>query len=214
MRKELCKENIRWRPINRKRHFVPESQVLRLCHRIHDEALPILYGENIYRYHAKVSIYNDLDYIKKGFPDQNLHLIRHLIVKVRREDDHEAITPDSLVFMIDYFRTRGCKLKTFTLAFFGPRYDDSEEEELYPPMIRSIAQSAKLVECVLALDVREKLTVSVQDHVDENPRDLVRSMVGEMMNRLKTWTLAVEEEEVRRFSGRVDKRLTLHMTPT
>ena len=46
--------------------------------------------QNIFLYSCDMSIFNNEGYINVGFPDQNIHLIKHLEIKVNIENGVET----------------------------------------------------------------------------------------------------------------------------
>ena len=122
--------------------------------------MPILYGENTFFYSCDVSIFNNEDYIKAGFPDQNLHLIRHLEIEVEPKTDFETILPISVAATIQYFTRRSCELQTFRLLLRDfDHYDLLSDEFGDHGLLALISDTGEVYAALFELQVSQSLTI-------------------------------------------------------
>ena len=156
-RAERAISNIRSHPV---RDFSPETAILRTCRQIYVEAVSILYGENYFSYSCDVSIFNSEDYIKVGFPDQNVHLIRHLEIEVDPKPNFEPISPISVAATIQYFARRGCELQTFSLYLEDFELHDPLSEECDDHvLLDSIGGAGEVCAALVELQVSQSLNI-------------------------------------------------------
>lgn len=101
-----------------------EHDILRTCRQIHDEALPLLYGENVfYDYvedHGPWGAHRD--YLQNyGFPCHHLDLMRHVNLKIEwQTNDVDDYTARS----IQYYVQDRAALMTFTMRLGHRSYKE------------------------------------------------------------------------------------------
>ena len=158
-RAERAISNTRSHPV---RDFSPKTAILRTCRQIYGEAVSILYGENTFLYSCDVSIFNNEDYIKVGFPDQNVHLIRHLRIEVEPKSDFEPILPISVAATIQYFARRGCELQTFDLLLEDYKHRDPLSEEFDDHnLLDLIGGTGEVCNALVELQVSQRLIIFI-----------------------------------------------------
>lgn len=121
--------------------------------------MPVLYGKNTFWYSCDMSILNDEDYLKVGFPDQNLQQIKHLKLQVQPKVDVEPILPVSVAATIQYFVNRGCDLQTFRMLL------DEQKHSL----LRAVAFSNEVCAALAGLKVSKTLTISISYSEQRTP---------------------------------------------
>ena len=108
-----------------------------------------------------MSIFNDEDYLKVGFPDQNLQQIKHLALLVQPKVGAEPILPVSVAGTIQYFVNRGCDLQIFELLL-DERFDDSDvDDDEKNSLLRAVAFSSEVCAALVGLKVSNTLTISI-----------------------------------------------------
>lgn len=157
-RAQRALSNLRSQPV---RDFSPESAILRTCRQVYLEAMPVLYGENTFSYSCAMSIFNDEDYLKVGFPDQRLEQIKHLELKAQPGRRVEPMVPVNVAATIQYFVNRGCDLLTFKLALnqledYEPGDDDDKQQ-----LLQAVALSSDVLAALVRLKVSKTLTISI-----------------------------------------------------
>lgn len=123
--------------------------------------MPVLYGKNTFLYSCDMSIFNDEDYLKVGFPDQNLQQIKHLELQVQPKVDVEHILPVSIAATIQYFVNRGCDLQTFELLLYEQSDDLGGDNDDKHFLLRAAAFSSEIRAALVGLKVSKTLTISV-----------------------------------------------------
>ena len=124
--------------------------------------MPVLYEKNSFLYSYDMSLFNDEDYFKSGFPDQNLQRIKHL--ELRDKYSIEPMDHTSLAATIQYFVDRDCELQTFHLALDEVESDDLvdvEDEEEKHRFLSAVAFSSDVLAALVRLKVLKSLTISL-----------------------------------------------------
>ena len=132
--------------------FSPECAILRTCRRVYSEAMPVLYGENTFRYSCPTRKR------RVRIPDARLKYTKHLEVEICPDAE---VAVKIILIMLERLIKCGCELQTFELFEEGRDaitlglFDHS-----YCPW-RKIAASRRVMAAFNKLRISQTLTFSI-----------------------------------------------------
>ena len=169
--------------------YSPEIAILQTCRIIYAEAMPVVYGENSFLYESCTCVLNQANHPKARFPDKNLDFMKHLELEVQEEICFTQSIAEDVAAAILYFVRGGRALHTFKLSLFE-RGDLSEIQEYTGhDLIDNLHTSSELAASLVALQVSESLTISVQcspfgyydePEIGKEARDKCQGMVNRL----------------------------------
>lgn len=172
------------------------SAILRTCREIYSEAVPVLYGENIFVCFCWTLTFN--------FAAKNVKYLKHLVFEVDKgyRYKHE-IAAEGVAEAIQYFVKQGGNLRTFELALNELEILDDDEEREHN-MLRVIADSQNFMTALSVLNFSETLAISIwyrgtfdlalQSSVDDELQDLFEDLIGKKMNAIKQGPELIHQE--------------------
>lgn len=175
------------------RAFPFEFTLLRTCRPIYAEAVPILYGENVFNYLCRdcstletpSPISDDDEYPKVRFSDQNLDKVKYLEIEAAQDYFLSRMTSEAIAKAISYFTARGCSLQTFRVVIC-PDWNLKRLE--WQKTVFDITANDQLRDALSKLEVSDSLITQVID-ADEGMGEALERFTQKVM-QAKDWESA------------------------